>query len=42
MFFITFYSWDIFQIDSYVPMMYYEPTTYKKYYTFNTKLNYHF
>jgi hypothetical protein len=31
-----------FQINSYVPMIYYEPYYIKKSYTFNTKLNYHF
>jgi hypothetical protein len=34
--------WNIFQINSHVPMIYYEPYNIKKSYTFNTKLNYHF
>jgi flagellar assembly factor FliW len=42
MFLRTIYLLDISQINSHVPMIYYEPYYIKKNYTFNTKLNYHF
>jgi hypothetical protein len=38
----SFYWLDIFQINSHVPMIYYEPYYIKKSYIFNTKLYYHF
>jgi len=40
--FEIFYSLDVFQINSYVPMIYYELYYSKKSYNFNTNLNYHF